>query len=310
MDGWTASRQSAGPTTFTSGILLLELAIPGVTIDGSGDVFYSTTYTASSTTYSEVNEFPLAGVAGASPTGTNAIASQLVVNGFAGTGPQDLAVDSSGSLWLSQIAVPTNQEIDYIYPSASSTGYSAKNIADTNTHTPRGLAIGQTSTGTETINSVGTTFESFNPPATVGGTPAINFETISGSDIGGLVSPTDPHGAAVDGASNVWSNCSTESGNYVTLVASNIFALCEVSSTGVNISPTYVTSSKSYGGFQKPTAILPSTPASIAVDFSGNVWTGAHTGTQTEIMELVGQAVPIVTPLSVAVGAGTLGAKP
>jgi DNA-binding beta-propeller fold protein YncE len=81
-----------------------------------------------------------------------------------------------------------------------------------------------------------------------------------------------------------------------------------MSVTGVNISATDSANGDS-GGFQKdPTLILPKQPSGIAVDPSGNVWVGETGG--TSIMELVGQGVPVATPLSTATANGLLGAKP
>jgi hypothetical protein len=299
----------------------------GLTIDGNGNVFSASTYEVFSAAktdiqYSKVSEYAGAGVAGATPPATNTSSATVLVTGLAGTGPQELQVDHSGNLWAVQYETgATDQEIDYIYPdSGSSSGYSSINIANTDTLTPRGLAIGQTSTGIETVNMSGKTWQIFTPPTTAGGAPTVSYQSASGTDIAGLVTPSDQHGTAVDGASNVWSNCAGQSENYVTGTTNtpSYFALCEITSGGINISATYA--GKAYGGFQKfsiaavapvlPTGILPSEPSGIVVDPSGNVWTGQHTGTIPQIMELVGQAVPVVTPLSVAVGNNTLGVKP
>jgi hypothetical protein len=316
---WVANRQSISsnfylfkwnPATGTSNGVDSSWStgvdeVVGLTIDGSGNVFYSYNYTSGSpsVTYTGVSELPLAGVAGANPA---SISANILATGIAATGVTELQVDSSDALWLAEYG-GTGQVVDYIYPNSSGTGYSFKNIADTDTLSPRGLAIGQTSTGTTTVNMAGGTWQSFLAPATAGGTPTVNFETASGTDIAGLLEPGSPHSAAVDGAGNIWADCAEQSGNYVTSSTTAAFALCEISATGANISATSVSSSKSHGGFQKPSALIPAATSGVVVDPSGNVWAGTS---GAGLFELVGAAVPLSTPLSAAVGKGDLGVKP
>jgi streptogramin lyase len=50
------------------------------------------------------------------------------------------------------------------------------------------------------------------------------------------------------------------------------------------------------------------TPFGIAIDGSGNLWFTYYA--DNEIVELVGVATPVVTPLAVAVQSATLGAQP
>jgi hypothetical protein len=80
--------------------------------------------------------------------------------------------------------------------------------------------------------------------------------------------------------------------------------LTEMSNTGAAISP--------------PTGYLSSGLASandVAVDSSGNVWVAnafvpVTFANSPYIVEFVGAAAPVVTPISVAVKNGTIGARP
>jgi hypothetical protein len=51
-----------------------------------------------------------------------------------------------------------------------------------------------------------------------------------------------------------------------------------------------------------------SSPFSLAIDGSGNVWVSNNTG--NSVTEIVGAAAPVVTPLALAVKNNTLGKRP
>ena len=56
-----------------------------------------------------------------------------------------------------------------------------------------------------------------------------------------------------------------------------------------------------------------SDPLNIAIDPSGNLWITNYDGTtpaNSSVVEIVGAAAPVVTPLAVAAGTNALGAKP
>lgn len=109
---------------------------------------------------------------------------------------------------------------------------------------------------------------------------------------------TKPEFAVVDGANNLW----------VSNAVSTAGPVFEVSDTGVPVAPTV--------GYAHTYA----EPYGIAVDPSGNVWvanynSSASATVQAFITEIVGQAVPVVTPLSAGLpstpgGVSKLGTKP
>ena len=136
--------------------------------------------------------------------------------------------------------------------------------------------------------------------------------SVSSKFPGGLVAPRS---SAIDGANNYWFGM----GYPVVNVGSTIFAIAEADSTLNSLSPPGVvpstcassgTNCPTTGGFQK-TGLLPtgtsSSVRSIAIDPSGNVWAPSSAGSMVEI---VGAAVPVVTPIVSAVVNNTLATKP
>jgi sugar lactone lactonase YvrE len=105
---------------------------------------------------------------------------------------------------------------------------------------------------------------------------------------GGLSTPT---ALAVDGAGSIWV---ANSGNN---------SVSEFLNTGVAQSGTsgYVASGSS-------TTTTLSGPSSVVIDATGGVWVTNKTG--SSLTHILGVATPVVTPLSKAVSAGTLGVEP
>jgi len=115
---------------------------------------------------------------------------------------------------------------------------------------------------------------------------------------------------AVDGSGNLWianSGLSTISGvNYI--------SISEFNNNGVAITADNAGSIP--GGFSIPLDASFGTPAvrSVAVDPSGNVWgagcglsTSCNTGATSFVMELVGAATPVVTPIATALANNYIG---
>jgi len=106
------------------------------------------------------------------------------------------------------------------------------------------------------------------------------------------ISPT----IVIDGSGNAW-----YSFTYSFLNSSDPNAyyagFAEMNSSGTVVSGQY--------GYH---ASLSSYPTTMAIDSSGNVW-GADLLTNV-VIELIGAATPVVTPLSVGVKTGTLGTRP
>jgi hypothetical protein len=98
-------------------------------------------------------------------------------------------------------------------------------------------------------------------------------------------------GIAVDGAGNVW----ISDGPF--LPNEGNVNLAELDNSGVAVSPAT--------GYQSS---LLTYPIGVAIDGSGNVWVGDNGG--SDVVEFVGAAVPVVTPLAAGVVNKTLGSRP
>jgi len=161
-------------------------------------------------------------------------------------------------------------------------------------------------------------------------TPANSTVTKSAAEIGG---DNGTRGLALDGAANVWFG--NEFPSTGTVATPGYYAIGEVATSGSGASVTFTNLSANGasagsacvstgttngcpvgGGFQKASFLQ---TTDLAIDPSGNVWTpdgatypnGASVyNPGGSITEVVGAAVPTVTPLSVAAANGTLATKP
>ncbi|HEY5055453.1 MAG TPA: hypothetical protein VII58_04790 [Acidobacteriaceae bacterium] len=111
----------------------------------------------------------------------------------------------------------------------------------------------------------------------------------AGAATGGII---NPQSIAIDGAGNAWT------GDASTISGQSVSPIAEFDNSGNAISPS--------NGYVAP-GIVDQTVA-IAVDGSGNVW--AADPSANYLVELVGAATPVVTPLSVATKNNTLGTRP
>lgn len=119
-----------------------------------------------------------------------------------------------------------------------------------------------------------------------------------------------PRNIAIDGAQNVWVTNYNLTGGSVS----------ELSASGTALSPAYngtctdaTTGSTAIGGFQK--SLFVNYPKGIAVDPSGNVWIAqgvlaTDADTPGGLVEIVGAAVPVVTPIALGLKNNTVGATP
>jgi hypothetical protein len=104
---------------------------------------------------------------------------------------------------------------------------------------------------------------------------------------GGLV---NPYGLAIDGGGNVWVS------DFNNHSAGNV---AEFSNSGLPISPS--TGYVAGAGYTRA--------GSIAVDGSGDVWIASQIS-YGDLIELIGAATPVVTPIAVGTKNNTLGARP
>jgi hypothetical protein len=285
------------------------VAAGGIVADGSGNVFYVPT--SSATSMQEYVGASSASVAAAGVSVGAAIASL--------SGDLFVAADPSGNIWS---PAASGASIYELYPGGATPtgGYTQANpgtaLTTSLVNNAYGAAIDSSGNlyGGSTCCSgapANTLFKA--TPTGVGTVSAV----ISAKFAGGVVAPRS---VAVDGAGNIWVGM----GYPVYTAATSptgvaIYALAEVdknlnsiSYTGPNGATGPATCSSTgtncptSGGFQK--TIL-GTVRAIAVDPSGNVW-APSSGTVQSMVEFVGAAVPVVTPLSIGAKNSTLGTKP
>jgi hypothetical protein len=124
----------------------------------------------------------------------------------------------------------------------------------------------------------------------------------------------NPFGSAIDGNNNLWVTirCGGPN-NDCTKPGTNPSTLVEINTTNnLAISPP-----KNYSPVALSTAGVVfnefTDPLNVAIDPSGNLWITNYDGTGTnggEVVEIIGAAAPVVTPLSLAAGNNMLGTKP
>jgi hypothetical protein len=232
-----------------------------------------------------------------------------------GTGVQDIAFDSSGNAWISA----TSNQLDEI----SSTGTVLHTAFNNGLNFPNGLAIEPVSGNIWMPNANTADLSAFAPSATVYGSSPFSNNVPAG------------YGVAIDSSGNVWTTSipgavaefsstgleasgspfatGTSTGNSgvpgtdgIAIDGNNnIWATSTYSNTiyELNKVGTLISETSGYA-----VATPSGSPDGIAIDGSGNVW--YNTTSDSTLHELVGAAVPIVTPIAVAVKNNTLGTRP
>ena len=276
---------AAGPTAITS--------------DGAGDIFVTTTSGTG-------GGADLEAIPASSATGT--AATQLATN-ITDSSFSEIAVDSNGTLWVGTAVSPASTTTttykgttQFLCTAATSTtppacagtavtGGSQGAAEPVAIDASGNVIVGSFSSTAGVITKIdaNTTNANFTYPLVLSGT----------TDLG----VNNEEKLTVDGASNIWSS------EYSTAAGAGI---SEFSSTGGVLSPNTAT------GFVHTY----SNPTKVAIDGSGNVWIGnagtAAIATSTSngfITEIVGQAVPVVTPVAAGLpvtagGTNRLGTRP
>ena len=121
---------------------------------------------------------------------------------------------------------------------------------------------------------------------------AITYPTSLNTHVGSAES------VAVDGNGNIWITNRYNPGLGGNSAAPGASTLIELNTAGVAISPS---TNYTYGGILDD-------PLNLAIDPSGDIWVTNYGG--SKIVEVIGAAAPVVTPLSTAANAGTLGKLP
>jgi hypothetical protein len=312
-----------------------------VAVDGSGNVWAANNAnsTVSELSSSGVPVSPSGGFTGGGLDGVNSIAIDLSGNAWIGNlntntvtelsssgtpvagspfalagtnGAYGVAVDGSGSVWITGVSTP------YSVTKVSSAGVVQSGFPfTTGLNTPRSVAIDGTGNAWITSNS---TLTKLSPSAVqVGSSP------FSGNGLSGAYS------VAIDNSGNAWvanqngvitsvsefkNDGSAVSGSPFTSGGVNTPKVVAIDGAGNawvgNNLPSSISVISSGG-----TAISPSTgyvPAGVsqciglAVDGSGNVWIADPSSLQ--LTEIIGAAVPVVTPLALGAKNNTLGTRP
>ena len=272
-------RYVPGTNTANSLPAVSGCAPTGLTVDGSSDVFFTCPGLTDVYEYANVGTVAVPGY-GSSPSAL----------GATGTGPAGIAEDTSGNLWTANTGVSSVTELP------SGTPNSPVNFSG-NYSQPYDVAVDHANDiwvadGSSTDSSV--------------------TDLLLGS---GGYTPTmfkgagqaSPRALAVDGAGYIW----VANGGSTTLNGSTYVSVSKLSNAGGPVSPDADASQP--GGYAKATTASSPVPRDIAIDASGNVWmTGCGAASScgagsSFVLELVGQAAPVVTPLAVAQGANQLG---
>jgi hypothetical protein len=290
-----AGGNGAFTTTYGSGYTHTYVVVA----DNAGDVYFFASNPTTGGDY-EMFKYPAGSTIATTPTKYN-ISPAIIP---AGDNVAHAALDASGDFWLT---TETSNQIARV----TATGANVFNFATPNTHTandenqPEFPAIDHNGTAWIPIQSTaGQIYKVTSTGATTiltsngaGGTTATGAELAS------------TFGAAVDGNGNVW--VADRSGNYGTVsgVAGTNTILEINGANNQAISPTtnYV-----------PEAEYPTAPTvytkmlndslNVAIDPSGDLWITNYLG--NTVVEIVGTAAPVVTPLSYAAASNKLGTKP
>jgi sugar lactone lactonase YvrE len=325
---WVPSPYSASGTTVTSyaGTSVLEYTTGGATntyvtgndpqavaFDGIGNAFvlepaYKNTTNASGTASAgTIEEIP---ASSATSTVATTIAGGVV------TDFSTLALDKNYTIWVDGGGSATTGTgtagfagvYQFLKNTGTGTGYPSAPTA-----TAASAALGSDTVIASisepealTINNNGDVLVSNYGKDTIGGIAATSTTTLAAaantpfSDGSSTAYPA-PGQLVVDGAGNIWASQHTAAG-----------AVFAFSAAGVALSPT--------AGF----AHTYKEPNGIAIDPSGNVWVGnqtavatlaSGTNVQAFVTEIVGAAVPVVTPIAAGLpatagGPSKLGARP
>jgi hypothetical protein len=241
-----------------------------VAADGSGNVFYTS---ASSAIHKFTSAATTAVPVASTPIGS---ASDAVQN--------YMVLDPSGDIFVADNTGTTTGPLYETYPDAvtGTNGYSTYN-AGTSGNVQAQIAVdasGKVWTTQTTPANTATVLIPATPPA----------KATSAATAVGLAGISTPRGVAIDGAGNAWIPNGVSGGHNVAELDKNLNSLSGT------------------GGFVKAT-VFPNTLRAVTIDPTGNVWIGTNATTVDTISEIVGAGVPVVTPLSAQLTAGTV-AKP
>jgi hypothetical protein len=199
--------------------------------------------------------------------------------------PFGIAIDTSGNAWVANSSGSSVSEFTSAGAVHSGAPYGGGGVSNS-----EGVAFD--SSGNAWISNIGSTTSSVtelnSSGAPSGGSPYSGGGLSAGGS--GLI--------AVDGAGNVWI-ANLEGGAAAPNPGGG--SVSELSNTGAAIS-----GANGYTGADASGGDPMENPIGVAIDPSGNVWVSCL----ANVVELVGAATPVVTPLSTAVATAKLGTRP
>jgi hypothetical protein len=241
--------------------------------------------------------------------------------GFTGGGissPQGISIDGSGNVWTANLGNNTVSKFNSAGTPQSGTGFSGGGL-----NSPTSIAIDSAqsawvpnqSPAPGTLTKLGATGSPFSPS--------------SGYLGGGL---NNPLGVAIDGANSAWianyGNSSIskfdQNGNALSgangITGGGIARPYQLAVDGsgniwtVNNSSSTVSELNNTGAVASPsTGFAPgyfNTPQAVDIDGAGNIWVANFNSGTAAVTELIGAAIPRVTPLSYALKIGQVAARP
>jgi hypothetical protein len=227
------------------------------------------------------------------------VGTSSIIGSSTGSSPFFMTADTAGRVWVTESS--TAGALYEYYPSTgtgSANGYISANVGNTTyTYNDYGIGVGRNNSiyvaNSSSRNTLGWATPTTPGAAALAGTTAYTAGISS------------PRGIAVDGAGNVWAPNGVAA-------SSGLFTVSEFDMSGNPLSPTTTatTAAANTGGFQKPVTVFPNALRGVAIDPSGNVWFGSNSAGTSTIAEIVGAAVPVITPLSLQLMNNTVATKP
>jgi len=314
---WASGNNTSVYEVLAGGTSTLTWTAPtgggAVAADGSGNVFL-VPYTGG-TGSAGVQEY----VGAASATTTSSATQVGVIADTVTSTSLAVAADATGRLFVQPLAPSAAEGTPYdLYPSSSTGSVNGYNAALLSIGSDLFQGSGLTVDNSGNVVIVNNCCTTTNPAAnaflkvTPGASGAVSNPTLSAKYAGGL---NTARSVSVDGAGNYWASMgSAVVAATTTPVAAAIYGVAEVDKNFNSLSPAGTTPSScasgacyTNGAFQD--GDIGTNVHAASIDPSGNVWLPSGS-TANLIVELVGVAVPVVTPTSVALSTGAQGSKP
>jgi len=269
--------------------------------DYAGDDYFFATYNGNYQMY----EYPLGSTTTTVPTGYS-----IASSGFgAGNHVAHGAIDASHDFWLTSETNNGGTNSNFQIAKVTSTGTNVW-VYNTQVNRPEFVAIDANGTG-------------WIPSQTAAGpvykitSNGVTRTSLTSGSTGATLS--NPFGVAVDGNGNVWvtNRCGNDNTcDYPSTASSTLVEINGATDTAISPSTNYLPKTQYPATATGFTAIM-TDPLNLAIDPSGNIWItnyagdlGTPNGNDSSIVEIVGAAAPVVTPLATAAGTNKLGTKP